>query len=290
MKNGELQDGVFDTHALPEDDIFSASECRILSDLPRSFLARKEDGFGSTKRALQELASFVLRWQARPSEIKAAFAAELRRSGNKGDVSPTTNARIADAIAICIEPEVPRALRLRAMTTLGILWLQIHPDHYTRVKRLELARISARPADASEVAAWLAGKAKIVTSPDFALPTSSGVLVGLTGPKKRSGEVLPRPARPPAPPAKVPNSLAAIAKAPATGAKNTHHDNDETTSTTPTDDVAHERSKPRARQRPRHAEPEPLARLILSRLRAVFALFSVASGFFYPSELVSEEL
>ncbi len=169
----EVQDGTFDTHTLAEDDIFSPGEIQVLSDLPRFVLIRKEENFGATKRALQEMAAFIAKYHTKPQEIRSAFSTELNKGGKKSDVCPLTNIRLTEAIGIVSEPTVPRPIRLAAMATIALLWLQIHPDHYSRVRRLEIARLSARPADATEVASWLAGKSKVVTAPDFALSTST---------------------------------------------------------------------------------------------------------------------
>jgi hypothetical protein len=164
---------VWDSKAIAGDDrSFEPDEKSILAELPAFLLHKDEHDFGELVRALQEVAQFAKRFRAGdPAAIKEFFAAELRRLNKKVSVA------MADTLTVNLlvlgEPGVSRTLRLRTITTLGLLYLTLSDEHRSRVPRLRIALISRPPASTKEVAGWLKS-GRIATRSDLSvLPVAS---------------------------------------------------------------------------------------------------------------------
>jgi hypothetical protein len=165
----EERDPVWDSHRIAERDIFAAEERAALADLPKFVLSKKESDVSASKRAVQALAAFVVKWQAATAEqIRAHFASDLRK--DDAALLPATALQLDSALAIFGAGDVPRSLRLRALLDVAFVHLRCSKEHFSRVERLLLALVSARPADASEVSAWLKGTTKVVVASGLALP------------------------------------------------------------------------------------------------------------------------
>ena len=165
---------IFSSHRIGEHDIFLPDEVAVLASMPQFLLHKKEAGLPDTKRALQHVARFALRWSARPpQQLREHFAEELRRKDAALSVEHADT--LHEALELLENPDHPQRIRVTALTRVALLSLLLHGQHYTALPRLLLARLSSQPQSPAEVAEWLkGGKRTVDAAPGVILPFKTG--------------------------------------------------------------------------------------------------------------------
>jgi hypothetical protein len=170
LLEGELRDPMWDSHSLPRRDIFSAADEIVLRQLPRFLLAKKEERFDNTRRALKALCEFLAKHaKSSTATIREAFTTALARQADDAGLSLTTATALHASLLVLDEGSAAPAATSFALWQLGLAWLRCSKEHFNRVDRLQLAVLAVAPSGEREVAEWSTAKKLVPADPSVSL-------------------------------------------------------------------------------------------------------------------------